>query len=469
MLYDSVGRMPQYKPLVDRMNNKVMETAWGSMGKNVTTAPEYQETSNALYLYAYRDSVSGIRPYLADNPEKWAKEYFDWLNDTANLLTWQIQLASSQFKNVDKRMYEWFVKLQVLAPDKDYGKQFMATAYAALLNVNYSKARWSADIAPLLEGVIRNARDGKLDPTLMDPVQRQAALEHQEALKQLLSNPELAAQLADAITAVYDAHALNKSLMDLVGDRRTYEWIGDYLVQTPLYQPWSDLTKAQKVQGVMFTICYGAAAAFLIYSLVNDTDNPQTPARVISEVNLGILAAAALVKGVEKLMSVGVGRALQRFAWRLDGFDNFASRIATWFAEGGQIIPKGPLGRAFVAVFGDNVTQFMTRRMGPLMAVFGLVVASFTLWESIQTGTVRNIVFEALNTFVALATVIALGFELASFAAAGPVGIALAVAGVLIAAVQFIWNLIDPPPPPPDPITEFVNGPMVQKGFAKAA
>jgi len=470
MLYGNVGRMPQYKPLVDRMNKGAMDTAWDAMGKNTTIAPEHQKASDALYIYAYRDSVSGIRPYLADNPEKWAKDYFDWLNDSANLLTWQIQLASSQFKNVDKRMYEWYVKLQVLAPDKDYGKQFMSTAYAALLNVNYSKARWSADIQPLLEAVIRNARDGKIDPNIMDQLQQQAAKENQELLKELLTTPELAAQLADAIAAVMDAIALRKTMMEVVREPSTYWLIGEHLEGTPLFERWSDLTKKGKAFGVLSTLAYGASAAFLIYNLVKDAENPQTPARVIGEVNLGILALAAMVKGVEKLMSIGVGRALQNFArYELNGLQTFAKNIAAWFVEGGKVVPTGPLGKAFVTVFGENATEFMTRRMGPLMAVFGLVLASFSLWESIESGIVRNIVFEALNSFAALATVIALGFELASFAWAGPLGIGLAVVGVLIAAVQFIWNLIDPPAPPPDPITEFVNGPMVRKGFAKAA
>jgi hypothetical protein len=64
--------------------------------------------------------------------------------------------------------------------------------------------------------------------------------------------------------------------------------------------------------------------------------------------------------------------------------------------------------------------------------------------------------------------VVLIGLELMSVGWAGPVGLAVAVVGVIVILVQFIWNLIDPPPPPPDPITDFVNGPMVQQGFAKA-
>src|SRR5260370_14492028 len=117
--------------------------------------------------------VAMILPYLNDKPGKWADEYFNCLTDTANLLTWQIQVASKEFDNVKTRMYEWYVKLQVLAPDKDYGQRFMTIAYAALLGVNYSKSQWSDDLKPFLQALIENAIAGKVDPAVMDQIQHQ--------------------------------------------------------------------------------------------------------------------------------------------------------------------------------------------------------------------------------------------------------------------------------------------------------
>jgi hypothetical protein len=81
---------------------------------------------------------------------------------------------------------------------------------------------------------------------------------------------------------------------------------------------------------------------------------------------------------------------------------------------------------------------------------------------------VRDIVFDAINTFFALADLVFIGLELVSFAWAGPVGLAVAIVGALVALAQLIWNLISPPPPPPDPIQEFVNGPLTQAGYVKA-
>lgn len=469
MLYDNLGTWPQYRDVIKRIHPDAMQTVWKDMGKGQTEGVRYQEASNALYIQGYRDGVPAMQPYLENNPEKWAEDYFNWLTDDANLLTWQIQVASKQFDNVKTRMYEWYVKLQVLAPDKDYGQRMTTIAYAALLGVNYSKSQWSDDLKPFLQALIENAVAGKVDPTIMDQLQQQAAKENQELLKTLVTTSDSIVQLVDAIAAGLSAYQLKKSLQQLAEDPAAQRAIGQEL-QGSQYEAWNALSNAGKIKGLLSMLFYGASAGFLIYSIVNDSKGPQTPKTVTEEVNMGVLALALLVQGVQKMMSLGVGRFLENFAAGGEGgaFRAFAGDLATWFKEGGKIVPEGPVGKAFVSVFGENAAEFMARRIGPAMAVCGLVLAAVTLYEAIKSGNVRNIVFEALNTFVALATVVLLGLELMSFAWAGPVGLAVAAVGVVIVLIQFIWNLIDPPAPPADPITEFVNGPMVAKGFATA-
>jgi hypothetical protein len=468
MLYDNLGTWPQYKDLINRIRPETMKTVWTDMGKSETEGVRYQEASSALYLEGYRDGVTAIRPYLDGDREKWAEDYFKWLTDDANLLTWQIQIASKQFDNVKTRMYEWYVKLQVLAPEKDYGRRMTTIAYAALLGVNYSKSQWSDDLKPFLQALIENAIAGKVDPTIMDKIQRQAAAENQELLKTLVTTTDSIVLLVDGIAAALSNYQ-RKSLQQLAQDPEAQSLIGRQL-QGNQYEAWNQLSRSGKLKGLLSTVFYGASAAFLVYSIVQDSKGPQTPKTVTEEVNLGVLALAMLVQGVQKMMSLGVGRFLENFAAGGQGgaFRAFAGDLATWFAEGGKIVPKGPVGKAFVAVFGENAAEFMARRIGPAMAVCGLVLAAITLYDAIKSGNVRNIVFEALNTFVALATVALIGLELMSFAWAGPVGLAVAAIGIVIVLVQFIWNWIDPPPPPPDPITEFVKGPMVAKGFANA-
>ncbi|QTD96115.1 hypothetical protein [Streptomyces cyanogenus] len=469
MLYDNLGTNPQYRDLIKRIQPQTMQTVWQDMGKSQTAGLAYQEASNALYIQGYRDGVPQMQAYLQDDPEKWALDYFNWLSDDANLLTWQIQVASKEFDNVKSRMYEWYVKLQVLAPDKDYGQRFMTIAYAALLGVTYSKSRWSDDLKPYLQALIENAIAGKVDPTIMDEVQQQAAKENQELMSTLVTTADQIALLVDGIAAAMSAYQLNKPLQQLAQDPQAQALIGQQL-QGAQYEAWSDLTTKGKVGGLLSMMFYGATAGYLIYTIAQDSKSPQTPKQITTEVNLGVLAMAILVKGIEKMMSLGVGRFLENFSLGGHGgaFRTFAGDLATWFKEGGKIVPEGPVGKAFVAIFGENSAEFMTRRIGPAMAVCGLVLSAFMLYDAIQSGDIRNVVFEALNAFVGLLTVALIGFELMSFAWAGPAGLALAVVGIIITLVQFIWNLIDPPQPAPDPITEFVDGPMVAKGFATA-
>lgn len=469
MLYDNLGSNDMYKDVLKKVRDADMKTAWEAMGRSETIAPQYQEVSNDLYLQGYRDAVVGMRPYLDDNPGKWARDYFAWLSDDANLLTWQIQIASGMFDNVKTRMYEWYVKLQVLAPDKDYGKQFLTIAYSALLGVAYSKARWTEDVAPFLQAVIENAIAGVADPSVVNSVTAQAIEEQKELLLTLVSTTESVVQLANAIAAALSARSLNKILQQAAADTSVHAAIGENLSGAQ-HKAWSDLTKSGKARGLCSALFYGAGAAFLIYAITRDDDSEQTPTSVVTEAGLGVLALGLLAKGIQKVLALGVGRYLENVAKNAGGsaFKAFAGDIATWFKDGGKIVPSGRLGTVFVAVFGESSAKFLAARIGPAMAVCGVVLSAFLLADAIKAGNVRDVVFEALNTFFALATVALIGLELMSFAWAGPAGLVVAGIGVIIVLVQLIWNLIDPPKPPADPITQFVKGPMVTKGYAVA-
>jgi hypothetical protein len=427
-----------------------------------------------LYIQGYRDGVPQMKPYLEDKTRDWGKEYFDWLTSDANILTWQIQVASQQFDNIKTRMYEWYTKLQVLSPDKDYGQKFLTVAYSALIGVSYSKAMWADDIKPFLLALIEQAIAGKVDPSIQTEAQQQAAKELQAALLLLVGTDEKVIQIVDAISAAMTAY-MNKNpgtlLSKAATNDETVQLIGDQLLARDpnAYRAWGELTRGGKAKGILQTMFYGAAAGFVIFQIVSGKDKPLTPRKVIEDINLGMLSLAMLTKGVQKMMSLGVGRFLENWSQAQAGaFRSFAGELATWFKAGGKVVPTGALGKGFVAVFGENASVFLARRLGPAMAVAGAVLSAFFLADAIKTGNVRDIVFEALNTFFALAGVVFIGLELMSFAWAGPVGLAVAAIGLIVVLVQFIWNLIDPPPPPPDPITEFVNGPMLHEGFAAA-
>ena len=466
MLYDNFSETGLYGDLLKKIEPEKLKSAWEDLGKSIDKGPAYQAATSALYIEGYK-LIPGMIPYLSD-AASWGEKYFNWLCSDAVILQWQIQIKSSMFANVKTRIYEWYTKLQVLAPDKDYGKRYTTIAYSALLGVFYTGAQWSEDMLPFLDAIVRSAQEDQPLPDIMTPEQKTAAREIQTLLRFVITKGDKVAELVKAMSDGF-REFLNKNkgatLQQAAASNEAIQLIGNGL-QGEQLTAWNDLTAKGKIKGVLGTMAYGAAAGFLIYMIVDNSDKPQTPLQVFQEISLGILAAAALVKGIQKLMSLGVGRFLTNFAEASGGaFRDFAGAIAKWFtAEGVQ--PIGKLGKALVAVFGESSAKFMSTRVAPALAVIGLVVAAFFLYQSIIDGNIRNIVFEALNTFLALATLVLIGLELLSFAWAGPAGLAIAAIGVVILLVQFIWNLLDPPPPPKDPVVEFVEGPLREQGYA---
>jgi hypothetical protein len=244
-----------------------------------------------------------------------------------------------------------------------------------------------------------------------------------------------------------------------------YDEMGEALSEPAAQTKWGVLkTNGPKVFGLLL---YGAAAGYLIYSICEDAKNPDiTPGKIVQDVGLGLISLGLLVKGAQLLMSLGVGEWMRVQSLARPGFlGQAAGAMAAWFTEGG-VKPEGPLGRALVTVLGENYSEFFAKRLGPAMAILGIAMASFWLYEAIVSHDVRDIVFQTLSLVFALADAVFIGLELMSFAWAGPVGLAIAAVGLLVALVQLIWNLADPPKPPADAIEQFVGGPMKDAGFA---
>jgi len=72
-----------------------------------------------------------------------------------------------------------------------------------------------------------------------------------------------------------------------------------------------------------------------------------------------------------------------------------------------------------------------------------------------------------LNLAVAVFDAVFIGLDLLGVSWAGPIGLALAAIGIIIAIVQFIYNIFHPPPTPPNPIEKFIKGPLTRGGYAK--
>ncbi len=446
MLHDSLDTDPNHKDTVAKIDNDKLATAWKALG----TDKDYAAQSSELYTQGYRDGVPGIQPYLANNPQQWAEQLFNVITSEDFLNVWAVQVASEEFKNVKQQMYEWFVQLSVLDPSNtDRPNQMLSTTFAVVLGVNFAKAQWTEDLKPYLAQAIQNMLDGDTS-IFQDEILKNNAEAMRETLKAMISNFDTQEEFLDQLV-----NALNIWANKPENANARLVQAGPNLAEI-FNVPKTILKEAGKVLG---SLLYAAAAGYLIFQLVEDKDlNP------VQEIGLGLLATGFVVKSIEKLLATQIGDWFR--AGAEDGASRFtrvAKNIGKWFTEDGLEIDNWA-----TRLLGKSSSEFFAKRLGPALAVVGIAISAWQLAEDIKVGDVRDIVFDAINTFFALGDAVFLGLELFSFAWAGPVGIAVAVVGAIVALVQLIWNLISPPPPPPDPIQQFIDGPLTQAGFVKA-
>ncbi|ATB37215.1 hypothetical protein CYFUS_002636 [Cystobacter fuscus] len=457
MVHDAFDRVEKDKDIVKRIDVKKLSAAWESMGTN----PGYVAQSSPLYAEGYRVGVPGIQPYLENNPKQWAQKLYEQLTSAEFLNVWAVQVANQQFKNVRQQMYEWNVQLSVLDPDdQERPQKMLTTMFAVIIGSNFNKMAWDQEIIPYLKQAIQNMLDGKTSD-FSDEMLKKNAEAFQKAMKEMVSTFNTMEEFTDQFVNALNLWAGRNNGKPLVAaGQDVYEAAGEFfrmVGRTDAQRRWENF---KDIGGKVFgAVLYGAAAGYLIYKIVDGEG--LTP---IEDINLALLATGFFVKGIEKLLATGIGDWIHaRVNTGVARLDNFAKDLTKWFSEDG-VVAEGWAMR----IFGKNSAEFFAERLGPAIALVGIALSAFDLYKAIKSGDTRDIVFESLNTFFALAGAVLLGFELASFAWAGPLGIAVAVVGLIVAAVQLIWNIIDPPPPPPDPVQQFVDGPLKAAGFVLA-
>ena len=388
------------------------------------------------------------------------------------LNTWAVQVASAQFSNIKQQMYEWWTQINILLPNRTippragdapgskpptYADDMLNQMFAVVLNSQFKRARWTEEMKPYLAQVIQNMLNGDVS-ALRDEMLKNNAEAVRKVIQQMVSSFDTMEQLAGKISDFMTVIALRQRPAAAAGEE-VYDAFRAFWQQVDPPQATRWETFKDMAPKVFGAVLYAAGAAFIIYQLVTGQGiNP------IEGVSLGLLSTALIIKSIEKLMALGLGSWLQRVLANGQGeLRTFASKLASWFTEGGIQAESWA-----VKVFGKSSAEFFAKRLGPALALLGLAISAWMLANAIKTGDVPNIVFESLNAFFALGTVVLIGLEMFSFAWAGPVGLAIAVVGAIVALVQVIYNLIHPAPPPPDPVEQFIDGPLKQAGFVLA-
>jgi hypothetical protein len=333
-----------------------------------------------------------------------------------------------------------------------------------VMGQQFSQLTWDSALQPYLVQIIDNMLHGDSTDMYNDKLRQAELAAMRDELNVLATAYGNSTKLADDIFLALEAAAARARKAGGNNPAAVADGAYQQLADGERGSFWQRF-KAGQGPKILGAIAYGAAAAFFIYELVSGGGSKQTPAQVLLELNLGLLALGALIKGIEHLMATRLGPWLTELADT--GVSRLTRAIGTlgkWFTKEGVNITN-PVVKA---IFTESAEKFMSQRLAPAMALFAIAMSAYSLANDVMNGDVQNIVFDSLNIVMGVLDVIAIGLEMFSVAC-GPFGLIVAAVGFLIGFIQFLVDLFHPPPPPPDPIEQFVDGPLAAAGFTKAA
>lgn len=449
------------KQAVRKINIDKIKQTWENSGKE----KEFAEQSSELYLCGYRNRVFSIQPYLEKGAE-WHDKLYNYIISPGYINIWRLQIASQSFSNVKSRIYEYYTKLCILdntGEKKQKNQHVVSTLFSTVLNISAQQMQWNDEykeqFKKLLIDAIVNLKEGNIEK-IEEELAKENVKELQETLSKVINLYDDITTLAEAFIS---AIATKAAEIPESKEVRIIDLVEDVIDKNVL----EELTKASFGKVVLNSIkkcfkvlMYTACLGVVIYLFV-DGGKILTP---IEDISLSIVSVSLLVKGMESFLETRLGTwFIEKIGGVSENMAEFCGKFTQWFSKEGV-----PIENMATKIFGRNATEFMKTRLGPAMAVCAIIVSSFLLDKAIKTGDTFNIVFESINIAFSALDVLFIGLSLASFGWAGPVGIAVAVIGVVVALFQMVWNLFHEPTPPADPVESFVNGPLKKEGFVCA-
>lgn len=418
--------------------------------KKLPDSSDYRSLTQKLYPIAYKDAVDGFAAYADDTATGWGDKLYEYITSDTFLTIWSVQVASQLFQNIKSAMYEFYTKLSILCPiGSDKPTNALTRMLAAILNCQSMTGKWVDEMKDNLVKAIDDIRKGdQAGLFAQDDVLKENLKAQQEILENLISAFDSVEQLADSAASIFTLWK-NRHNNAAIGDMEDMDLANLFRDKEPTR--WEKIKAfGSKVGTFLKVLAYAAAAGAIIYLLVGGNLD------VVTEINLGLMATGFVIKFMDSLIASRLGGFLTRSVAGMDGWlGNALKGFKNWFTKAGVVEAN-----LVTKILGKSSAEFMATRLGPALAVLGVVVSAIDLAKAIDSGLRRNIVFESINLVVAVVSLVFIGLELMSFAWAGPVGLVIAFVGALVALIQMIWNIFDPPKPKPTPIEEFIAGPL---------
>ncbi|MGI0120426.1 DUF5336 domain-containing protein, partial [Zooshikella sp. RANM57] len=217
-------------------------------------------------------------------------------------------------------------------------------------------------------------------------------------------------------------------------------------------------------EAALFQFLLGIALGHFIYTTVED-ENPNVNIPELISFSSAVVDAG---KGI--LYLVLVTQIKNYFLGQLEGIADVggplskAARFYLNFARNYKGVQRAET-KIITQIFMKSKIASIAERVSLVFGVAALGVAAYSLADAIINGDIAGIVFETINTLIGLGGVAFGVLALAGMSMAGPIALALAIVGGIVAIVQWLWEIFGPKHIPPSPLQNYTNQVVKPNGF----
>ncbi|MBD2799326.1 hypothetical protein ID854_02320 [Xenorhabdus sp. M] len=147
------------------------------------------------------------------------------------------------------------------------------------------------------------------------------------------------------------------------------------------------------------------------------------------------------------------------------GFIAFSKFISSLCSEGRLINNVSRVITKTIFSSTEKITEFVINTCFVGLSILTAALATYDLINAIANGDLADIIFSSINMIIAgsgLIYSIAVAIGVTSL---GPIGIVIAIVGILVAVAQWIYELLKKPKPPISPIQQFTITIMKQNNY----
>jgi hypothetical protein len=450
-----------YSSLTDvEVKNRIAYNSWDMIKVNaqkqvVEKGETFRVIMDRLYAIATASCQGGaLQPFKASN---WARQLMEHYqqSDTLSALTADLQAQAqepgqSSFTAALHKVYNTFHKVRALnysAPadqviSEESLRDFERMLYGAVYSGLAMSMSWgSRDV----ENTVLS-RNGSFDD-VADYLQRED-----------LTGSSDVSEYWKAFFSTTAPSAFWSGIKELNFSGLT---LGNSVAHNKIIEKFPALNENSRGRGDMFVSGFAMLLALSHFSWATISDREEdTSPLAMAELGVGLFSDGIIVVyemiltrlttmlfGNEKPLTDAIVNSMSKFG-------RFMRNLCTQGRVDFLLSPERKVAEKLFMGF-TGIKPIIEKCFVALSAL-GAAFAAYSLAQAIEGGVVADIVFASINMFLAAAT-FALSVAAVLGVTTGPLGLVIAVVGIIIALAQWIYSLLHKEPIPPTPIQSFTR------------